>query len=85
VAAAVANISGYTGGALGTAGLGVIRHAAVPAGSERATGRAISAVRELIATGFRNALFAAVGFLLLAAASATWVPRLAGVDRKPLL
>ena len=85
VASALPNISRYTGGALGTAVLGVIMHAAIPAGSEQATDRAISAVRQLIATGFRNALFAAVGFLLLAAAGAACVPRLAGVDRKPLL
>ena len=85
VASALPNISRYTGGALGTAALGVIMHAAIPAGAERATVRAISGVRELIATGFRNALFAAVGFLLVAAASAMRVPQLAGVDRKPLL
>ena len=85
VASALPNISRYTGGALGTAVLGVIMHAGIPAGAERATVRAISAVRELIATGFRNALFAAVGFLLVAAVSAMRVPRLAGVDRKPLL
>jgi EmrB/QacA subfamily drug resistance transporter len=85
VASALPNISRYTGGALGTAVLGVIMHASLPIGADRATTRAISAVRELIAVGFRNALFAAVGFLLIAAVSAMRVPQLAGVDRKPLL
>jgi EmrB/QacA subfamily drug resistance transporter len=85
VASALPNISRYTGGALGTAVLGVIMHAGIPAGAERSTVRAGDAIRGLIAGGFRNALFAAIGFLVIAAASAVRVPSLAGVDRKPIL
>jgi EmrB/QacA subfamily drug resistance transporter len=85
VASALPNISRYTGGALGTAVLGVIMHAAIPAGAERATTKAAAPIRDLIATGFRNALLAGVGFLLIAAVAAIRVPTLAGVDRKPIL
>lgn len=79
VASSLPNISRYTGGALGSALLGVIMHAAIPAGAERSTERAISAVRELVTAGFRNALFAAVGFLVVAAFAAVRLPRLAGL------
>jgi hypothetical protein len=81
VASSLPNISRYTGGALGTALLGVVMHATIPAGGERATSRAIGAVRELIVAGFRNALLVAAAFLVLAALSAARMPRLAGVGR----
>ena len=76
VASSLPNISRYAGGALGTAVLGVIMHAAIPEGVERSTGLAIAAVRELVTAGFRHALFAAVGFLLLASLTAAWLPRI---------
>jgi EmrB/QacA subfamily drug resistance transporter len=79
VASSLPNISRYTGGALGTAVLGVIMHAAIPPGAERSTERAISAVRELVTEGFRNALFTAVGFLAVAAFAAVRLPRIAGL------
>ena len=81
VASSLPNISRYTGGALGTALLGVVMHATIPAGGERATSRAVGAVRELIVAGFRNALLVAAAFLVLAALSAARMPRLAGVGR----
>lgn len=77
VASSLPNISRYAGGALGTAVLGVIMHAAIPEGAERSTDRAIAAVRELVTNGFRHALFAAVGFLALASFAAAWLPRIA--------
>lgn len=82
VASSLPNISRYAGGALGTAVLGVILHASVPAGAERGTDRASAPVRDLISGGFRSALLAAAGFLLIAAVAALRLPRLADVDRK---
>lgn len=79
IASSLPNISRYTGGALGTAVLGVIMHAAIPPGAERSTDRAISAVRELVTAGFRHALLAAAGFLVLAAFAAVRLPRIVGV------
>lgn len=79
VASSLPNISRYAGGALGTAVLGVVMHAALPPGAERGTEQAISAVRELITSGFRHALFAAVGFLTVAAFAAARLPRIAGL------
>jgi EmrB/QacA subfamily drug resistance transporter len=79
VASALSNISRNTGGALGTAVLGVIMHAALPPGTERGTERAISAVRELVTGGFRHALFAAAGFLAVAALAAMRLPRIPGL------
>jgi hypothetical protein len=79
VASALSNISRNTGGALGTAVLGVIMHAALPPGTERGTERAISAVRELVTGGFRHALFAAAGFLAVAALAAVRLPRIPGL------
>jgi predicted MFS family arabinose efflux permease len=81
VASSLPNISRYAGGALGTAVLGVIMHATVPAGAERGTDRAPAVVRDLIADGFRYALFAAAAFLAIAALAAIRLPRLAGVER----
>lgn len=81
VASSLPNISRYAGGALGTAVLGVVMHAAIPPGAERGTSQAIGAVRELIVAGFRHALLAAAGFLVLAALAAARIPRLAGVGR----
>jgi EmrB/QacA subfamily drug resistance transporter len=79
VASSLPNISRYTGGALGTAVLGVIMHAAIPSGAERGTERAISSVRDLVTGGFRSALFAAVGFLAVAALAAVRLPRISGL------
>jgi EmrB/QacA subfamily drug resistance transporter len=81
VASSLPNISRYTGGAFGTAVLGVVMHAALPEGTERATGLAIPAVRETVVDGFRLALVGAVGFLLIAAFAAARLPRLTGVGR----
>ncbi len=76
VASALPNISRYTGGALGAAILGAILNAHLPAGLEEALGRVAPAGRELVADGFRTALLAAAGFLLLAALAASRMPRL---------
>lgn len=76
VASSLPNISRYAGGALGTALLGVIMHAAIPPGAERATDLAEPAVRADIAAGFRAALVAAAVFLLVAPAVATRMPHL---------
>ena len=75
VAAALPNIFRYTGGGLGVAVLGVLMDAAVPAGVERGTKLAIAPVRDLVADGFRQAMIAAVGFLVLAALVAARMPR----------
>jgi hypothetical protein len=53
-------------------------HAAIPPGGERSTDRAISAVRELVTAGFRHALLAAAGFLVIAAFAAVRLPRIVG-------
>ena len=76
VASALPNISRYTGGALGAAILGAILNAHLPAGLEEALGRVSPAGRALVADGFRTALLAAAGFLLLAALAASRMPRL---------
>ena len=76
VASALPNISRYTGGALGAAILGAILNAHLPAGLEEALGRVSPAGRALVADGFRAALLAAAGFLLLAALAASRMPRL---------
>jgi EmrB/QacA subfamily drug resistance transporter len=76
VASALPNISRYTGGALGAAILGAILNAHLPAGLEEALGRVSPEGRELVADGFRTALLAAAGFLLLAALAASRMPRL---------
>jgi EmrB/QacA subfamily drug resistance transporter len=81
VASALPNISRYAGGALGTAVLGVVLHAAIPRGAESSTTRADEAVRELIADGFRNALLVAAGFLAIAAVAAARLPH--HVGREP--
>jgi MFS family permease len=76
VASALPNISRYTGGALGAAILGAILNAHLPAGLEESLGRVSADGRELVADGFRTALIAAAGFLLLAALAASRMPRL---------
>jgi EmrB/QacA subfamily drug resistance transporter len=76
VASALPNISRYTGGALGAAILGAVLHAGLSAGLDRAGGRVGEAGREAVATGFRNALLVAAGFLVLAAVAAARMPRL---------
>jgi EmrB/QacA subfamily drug resistance transporter len=75
VAAALPNIFRYTGGGLGVAVLGVLMDAALPPGVERGTRRAIAPVRDLVSDGFRQAMIAAVAFLVLAALVATLMPR----------
>jgi len=76
VASALPNISRYIGGALGGALLGAVLHAHLTTGLDRALGRLSPAGRELVAEGFRSAVFLAVGFLLLAAIAAARMPRL---------
>lgn len=80
VASALPNISRYTGGALGAAVLGVVLGASVPASLERATGQADAVGQALVADGFRAAMAAAAGFLVLAAAAALRMPRLDGAE-----
>lgn len=76
VASALPNISRYTGGALGAAVLGTVLHANLTPGVERALGQVAPAGRDLVSGGFRSALLVAVGFLLLAAAASSRMPRL---------
>jgi len=76
VASALPNLSRYTGGALGAALLGVILHAGLSSRLERLTGQADAGGREAVAGGFRSALLAAAGLLLLAALAASRMPRL---------
>lgn len=76
VASSLPNISRYAGGALGTALLGVIMHAAIPSGAERATTLAPPDVRTDVAAGFRAALIAAAVFLIVATVVATRMPHL---------
>lgn len=76
VASSLPNISRYAGGALGTAVLGVVMHAAVPAGEERSTERAVPAVRDDIVGGFRAALLVAAGFLVIATLIASRIPEM---------
>jgi MFS family permease len=77
VASSLPNISRYAGGALGTALLGVIMHAAIPAGADRGSTRAAQAVRDDIAGGFRTAALVAAAFLVTAALITIWMPGLA--------
>ncbi len=80
VASALPNICRYTGGALGAALLGAVLHTHLAPGLDEALGRVGSAGRELVAEGFRSALFLAVAFLVLAALAASRMPRVgAGV------
>jgi len=83
VASSLPNISRYAGGALGTAVLGVIMHAAIPTGAERATSLASVAVRRDIASGFRWALIAAAAFLVIATAVAVRMPHLRHARPQP--
>ena len=76
VAAAFPNISRYTGGALGAALLGSVLHAHLPAGLDRGLARAAPAGRDLVAEGFRSALVLAAAMLLIAAVTASLMPRL---------
>jgi Na+/melibiose symporter-like transporter len=80
VASALPNIFRYTGGALGTAVLGALLHAAIPAGAERSAGRVAPAWSDLVSGGFRASLIAATGFLVLAGLIASRMPPL---DRRP--
>lgn len=82
VASSLPNISRYAGGALGTAVLGVIMHATIAPGAERSTTQAAGAVRDSVSAGFRNAMFAAVGFLAVAAFAAARLPRLTGLGTR---
>ncbi len=74
VASSLPNISRYAGGAMGTAVLGVVMHAAIPAGAERSMERAGAAVRDDLVAGFRWALLVGAVFLMLAAAVARRIP-----------
>lgn len=82
VAASMPNISRYAGGAFGTALLGVIMHAALPPGADRATSTATGVIRDAIASGFRSAAIVAAAFLLVAAAITTRMPTLTA-QRRP--
>lgn len=74
VASSLPNISRYAGGAMGTAVLGVVMHAAIPAGAERSMERASATVRDDFVAGFRWALLVGAVFLILAAAVARRIP-----------
>jgi EmrB/QacA subfamily drug resistance transporter len=76
VAAAVLNITRYTGAALGTAVLGSILHANLVGQVESGAGRADAAGRLLVVQGFRGAMLAAFAFLVVAAVVAARMPRL---------
>ncbi|MGD9695743.1 MAG: DHA2 family efflux MFS transporter permease subunit [Thermoleophilia bacterium] len=83
VAASLPNISRYVGGALGTAVLGVVLHANLPAGLDRALGRLDPGGRALVAGGFRAALLVAAALLAAAAVAALRMPRLGGRTATP--
>lgn len=74
VASSLPNISRYAGGAMGTAVLGVVMHAAIPSGAERSMALAAPPIREDIAEGFRAALLTGAVFLVLAAVVARRIP-----------
>lgn len=85
VASALPSISRYTGGALGTAVLGVILHASSPAHLAHGGGRLGPAARELVAGGMRTALIAGAAFMVLAALAASRMPRPSALRPAPAL
>ncbi len=77
VAAALPNVSRYTGGALGAAAMGAILTAALPGGL------AETAAAADVGRGFRAAMIAAAGMLALGALAAVRMPRVLGPAALP--
>lgn len=78
VASALPNVARYSGGALGGALLGTVLAMAIPTSVTAQDGRVAEPMRDMVATGMREAMFVAAGILLLGLIAAFRMPRVVG-------